>query len=424
MNKILPLLIEEFRDKLQHLDNFVAREVTFPELPHKIKVAIGMRRTGKSYLCFDKIKQLLLEDVHLDQILYINFEDDRLQPMTQKTLAAMLDDFYTLYPKNHERQCYFFLDEIQVVEEWALVVRRFFESKKIQIYLSGSSSKLLSKEIATTLRGRSIATEVWPFSFEEYQLACEFDSSPSVKGKKFLDQQKACFLEYLQVGGFPEVVSASPVDRARILQDYVEVVIFRDIIERHHIKNIVLIKYLIKTLLKNVGSRFSVHKFAADLKSQGIVAVKNTVHEYLGYVEDTFLAFTIPVYSESLRQTQSNPRKIYAIDAGLIRSYTMSLSPNWGYLLENLVFLDLRRQGDELYYYLTRQRYEVDFLAKSITGELRLYQVVWDDSDPDTLERELRALRAAEAELGIAGELVTPTRYLEGILKRNPVRPL
>ncbi len=149
-------------------------------------------------------------------------------------------------------------------------------------------------------------------------------------------------MRYLEVGGFPEVVSLDVSDCFRILQDYVDVVIFRDIIERYHITNIALIKYLIKTILAHSGRGFSVTKFHHDLKSQGFSVGRATVYEYLVYLEDAYLAFTIPLYSESVRKIQSNPKKIYAVDTGLIQACTMSFSKNWGCLFENLLLFNQR----------------------------------------------------------------------------------
>ena len=165
---ILETLLEEAFDTAQKADSWVRRECTFPEAKNIIKVAIGMRRSGKTTFLYQTINQLLESGIEKSQILMINFEDDRLLPMNAKKMGAFLDAFYTLYPENHDRDCYFFLDEVQNIPDWHLVVRRFFDSKNVQIYLTGSSAKLLSKEINTTLRGRSLATEIFPYSFGEY----------------------------------------------------------------------------------------------------------------------------------------------------------------------------------------------------------------------------------------------------------------
>ena len=344
--------------------------------------------------------------------------------MTQDKFSQLLDSFYSLYPENHNQQCYFFLDEIQNVSGWQTVVRRYLDSKKVKIYLTGSSAKLLSKEIASSLRGRSIAMEVWPFSFTEFLAAQRLILPKKPWGRKGMDQLKAWLKDYLLQGGFPEVSCLTedrPLaeeDRRRILQDYTSVVIFRDIVERHQITNITLIRYLIKTLLKNVGNAFSVNKFYNNLKSQSLSVGKMTLHDYLSYIEDAYLAFTVPLFSESLRKVQTNPRKIYAVDTGLVNANTLGFSENIGHSFENLVYLDLRRAGHTVYYYLTNSqpRLEVDFLTKDRLGKIHLFQVCWNIDDEKTLERETTALKEAGSELNLEGMLVTPESYFTDFL--------
>lgn len=411
-NLLFQELREEFIQEISTFNNGIPREAKFSAIPNKIKVAIGMRRSGKTYFLLQQIHSLQKNGIPLSQIFFMSFEDDRLLPMSQETLRNFINEFYNLYPENHDKLCYFFLDEIQNVENWPTLVRRIFDSKLAELYLTGSSAKLLSKEIATSLRGRSVATEIWPFSFDEYLLANKVEPAGKISGKIVRDRLMRHLIEYLMHGGFPEAIHLELPDRNGLLQDYVNVVIFRDIIERYGITNITLIKYMIKTMLKNIGTSFAVNKFYNDLKSQGFPVSKTTIHDYLGYIEDAYLAFTVPLYSESIRKVHSNPRKIYAIDSGLINAYAISLSKNYGHLFENLVYLDLRRKEHEIYYYLTNERYEIDFMTKDKSGNLHLYQVAWDSSNPETMERETRALRIAEKELGIKGEIITPAIYL------------
>ncbi|MEI8295217.1 MAG: ATP-binding protein [Alphaproteobacteria bacterium] len=416
MNALLQTLMEEFHEKIATFTGSIIRDVRFPNVPDKIMVAIGMRRTGKTYLLFQTILELL-KTVPQTRILYLNFEDDRLYPMTQQKLSELLDGFYALYPENHDNLCYLFLDEIQNVEHWHLVVRRYFDSKKVRIFLTGSSAKLLSKEIATSLRGRSMAIEVWPFSFTEFLRAGQVAFPPDLFGKKSLDQLGGLLEQYLEQGGFPETTFLQqPQDRRNILQDYVSVVVFRDIVERYKITNISLVKYMIKTLISNAGCSFSVHKFFNDLKSQAFAVSKTTIHDYLGYIEDAYLSFTVPLYSQSLRKTQTNPRKTYVIDTGLARAYSSSMSQNYGHFFENLVYLDLRRYGHTIHYYLTANRREVDFVSQDAKGKWHLYQVSWNIEDAQTLQRETMALEEAEKELGIKGECITPTSYFTSFL--------
>jgi len=416
MDRLLQTLLEEFHEKMKAFTGGILRETQFSKISNKISVAIGMRRTGKTYLLFQTM-QALLKETPLTRILYINFEDDRLYPMTQKQFGELIDHFYTLYPENHDHICYLFFDEIQNIENWQMVIRRYSDTKNVKIYLTGSSAKLLSKEIATSLRGRSLATEVWPFSFKEFLCAKEVAyPDTTLLGKRSLDQLNGFLRLYLNQGGFPELTLFTRPESTQILQDYVSVVIFRDIVERYKITNISLIQYMIKTLIRNVGCGFSVHKFLNDLKSQGFSVGKTTIHDYLSYIEDAYLAFTVPLYSESLRKTQTNLRKIYAVDTGLVKAYTMSLSQNLGHHFENLIYLDLRRSNHTVHYYLTASRREVDFFACDHQGQWHLYQVCWNMDDPQTLERETLSLNEAEKELGIKGHIITPTSYFSTFL--------
>lgn len=274
---------------------------------------------------------------------------------------------------------------------------------------------MLSKEISTSLRGRAVATEIWPYSFQE------FLSSQGVvlQGGLWSRQQHDIMYQqlklYFEKGGFPEAVHQSAINARHILQDYVELVIMRDVVERYKIKNITLIKYLIKTLVKNTGCGFSVNKFYHDIRSQKIEGSVSVIHDYLGYLDDAFFAFLVPLYDESLRRVQSNLRKIYTIDSGVVKAFSLSLSPNYGHLFENLIYLDLRRQRHTIHYAFTDERYEIDFFTQNAEGKCCAYQVVWDPTDKDTLAREQRALDALKAEKGIDGMLMTPDIYLEMI---------
>lgn len=412
MKPILEVLIEEFIESLPDTLNGVPRSAKFSDLSEFIDVAIGVRRCGKSYFIHQKIREIQAEGVSLEQILYINFEDDRLHPMNQKQLGILIDEFYTLYPENHKRLCYLFLDEIQNVEDWPLVVRRYFDSKNVRIYLTGSSAKLLSKEIASSLRGRSIATEIWPYSFEEYRLAHDIPTPHAPIGKGKLDMLQKHLLDYLIRGGFPAVQSLHESDRRTILQGYVDTVVLRDIVERHNIQNPSLIKYLIKGLLKNIAAPFSINKFYNDIKSQGYPAGKDTLYRYMDYIEDAFLAFTVPIFDPSERRGQTAPKKIYAVDNGLVWASSFDINSKWSDLFENHIYLDLRRQGKKIFHYKTSEGYEVDFVVQNLDGSFELIQVAWDINDPETLEREERALRSAEKELGISGKILDLSQYL------------
>ncbi len=409
---ILETLQEEFETALALTAKSVHRNYKFPEAKNVIKVAVGMRRSGKTYFLFQTIRELLSEGLPKSRVLYLNFEDDRILPIDHKAMGRMIDAWYTLYPDNHNHCCYLFLDEVQNVDGWPLVLRRILDTKNIQIYVTGSSAKLLSKEIASSLRGRSLAIEILPYSYAEYLDAHHLELPLKPFGQKMLDHHRSYLLEYFRIGGFPGIQSMPANEQLETLQNYVETVIFRDVIERHQIGNVALLKYFINFLLKNVSSPFSINKFYNDIKSQGHKAAKDTLYSYLSYLEDAFLIFAVPVFTESLRRMQTTPKKIYGIDNGLIAANTFNLSDNLGKLLENQVYLDLRRQGKKIFYYQTSDGYEVDFVTQDLLGKHEILQVVWEADDPLTLKREERALRQAEAELGFSGRLVDWKTYL------------
>lgn len=415
---LLESLLEDFRTKLTETKNSIPRQFSFPEADQLIKIAIGMRRSGKTYFLYQHIHHLLDQGIPLEAILYINFEDDRLLPMSQHEMAKLIESFYSLYPENHQRRCYLFLDELQNIDNWQLVIRRFFDTKNVQIYLTGSSAKLLSKEIATSLRGRSLSIEIWPYDFSEYLAAHHIKKPEKPTGKIAFDFLNKHFLDFLNQGGFPAVQELPENLRRETLQNYVETVVFRDVIERHRISNIALLKYLTNTLLKNFSAIFSSNKFYNDIKSQGYAAAKDSIYNYISYLEDAYLIATVPLYTESLRRSQITPKKIYAVDNGLIQANIFSQPNNLGRLLENQVYLDLRRENKKIFFYTTHSGYEIDFVTQSIEGKNEIIQVTWDMSDKTTRLREERALEEAKRELNIPGKIIDKESYLKSFCTR------
>lgn len=409
---LLETLISEFQSKINRLSDMIDRNISFPRVAHKIKVSVGMRRTGKTYSIYQEVKNLLAAGVASSRILYINFEDDRLLPLTQAKLAALIEGFYSLYPENHEEDCFLFLDEIQNVPDWPIVIRRVNDSKRVEIYLTGSSAKMLSSEIATSLRGRSLSTEIWPLSFNEFLAARHVYVDTKLFGKKTQDILTQQFKLYLNYGGFPETVNYEPDIRLQTLQEYVDVAIYRDIIERHEVRQPTLIKYMISFMLSNISRPFSINRFYNDVKTQGYKIGKEALYDYVGYIEDAYLAFTVSLYDKSIRRVQTNPKKLFAIDPGLAQVFALYRESDVGKLFENVVYLDLRRKNCNVHYYLTKDRYEIDFLAESPRGKKKFIQVCWDLNDPETKAREYRALEAGQKELGIEGEVLTLANYL------------
>lgn len=417
--EILATLMEEAFDIIASVVDSVPRQTQFASAQNIIKVAVGMRRSGKTYFLYQTINQLLQEGIDQEQILFINFEDDRLLPMTAKEMGKLIDAFYSLYPENHRRKCYIFLDEVQNVVDWHRVVRRLDDSKNVQLYLTGSSAKLLSKEIDTSLRGRSLSTEIWPYSFSEYLKAHHIKIPSKPFGKKSIDVMTAHLKNYFNTGGFPAIQNLSTSEWRDTLQGYVDTVILRDIVERHNVSNVALLKYLTKSLLTNAACPFSVNKFHNDIKSQGYKVGKDTLYNYMDYLEDAYLTFSVPLYSESARERQTIPKKIYAIDNGLINASALVIKDIYNKFLENQIYLDLRRKGNDVYFYNTKSGYEVDFVSISKDGKSEIIQVTWDMSDPETKKREMRALKQAQEELEMPGKIITLKDYLNDFVSHK-----
>ncbi len=420
MKELLVTLLKESFEAIEQAREGVPRAIRLPQSEQMIKVAIGMRRSGKTYTLYQRINQLLDQGIKKEQILFIDFEDDRLLPMTAKEMGQFLDEFYSIYPENHGEKCYFFLDEVQNIEGWYQVIRRYFKSKKVELTITGSSAKLLSKEINTSLRGRSLSVEILPYSFAEFRLAQNLPTPEAPFGRQAYDIANKQMTDYFTKGGFPAVQSMHEHEWRETLQGYVETVILKDIIERYNISNITLLKYLTKTLLINAAAPFSINKFYNDIKSQGYKVSRETLHNYVNYIEDAFLIFNVPIYSESVRAQHTTPNKIYAIDNGLINAFSLKIKDIYHKLLENQVYLDFRRQGKDIFYYNTKDGYEIDFVTVDKGGERELIQVTWDMADPNTAEREQRALDQAQQELGIKGRIITSKEYsVQGVSERE-----
>jgi predicted AAA+ superfamily ATPase len=232
---------------------------------------------------------------------------------------------------------------------------------------------LLSREIATSLRGRSLATELWSYSFDEFLRAKNYDFDRGLFDKKTQDKLHKVFRGYLHEGGFPEVTEYDNDTRKQTLQEYLDVALYRDIIERHGVKHPSLIKYMILTMVHTVARPFTINKFYNDVKSQGYSIGKDILYNYAEHIEDAYLAFLMPLYAKSYRRVQTNPKKLYIVDSGMIMATT--LQNDASKLFENCIYLDLRRAGCTIHYYLTDEQYEIDFLVQTRQGEKNSFKL-------------------------------------------------
>ncbi len=373
------------------------RDASLPTIKGKAMAVIGMRRAGKTSYLYQCRGDLIATGRTPSRLIYFNFEDERLGEFRMDQLHLIPDTHLRLFPEPANEPVTLFLDEIQRVDGWEQFVRRLLDTPGYEIFLSGSSAKLLSREIATSMRGRAWEIPIHPFSFREFlrHHQQEIPANPAALTRSkaiALDHQ---FERFLEAGGFPEAQGLPAQERRHLLQGYIDVLLLRDVIERHQIANVTALRWLVRRLLASPSSLFSVTKFSADLKSQGIAVGRETLYEYLSHLEDTFLLQTVPIASDSEKRRQVNPRKIYPADPALIPAFDRSGKPNTGHTLETAVFTELQRRLADITYVKTSGGYEVDFLARYPDGTEDLIQVCASIDAPETLERETRSLEDA-----------------------------
>jgi predicted AAA+ superfamily ATPase len=389
-------------------DTGVPRRLSFETVRGKATVWIGVRRGGKSTFMFQVIQQLLESGVQRENILYLNFFDDRLHNLRLDGLGLITEAYFSIYPeKKNSETVYCFFDEIQAVSGWEPFVDRLMRTEKCRIYLTGSSAQMLSREIATQMRGRALSWEIFPFSFREFLDYKGIEGTGPRSTKKRLLVQKA-FEKYWETGGFPEVVGLPRNLRIKTHQEYFQAILFRDLVERHDVSHPKAVADLAHWLVDNTASLYSINSLTGYLKSLGHKAPKSAVSDYLEWFEDAYFLFTVRIFDASLTRRNSNPKKVYCIDHALVTSVSSGILVNSGHLLENLAFTALRRLYREIYYYRTKSGREVDFILPGRKGERLLVQVCESLAEPQTRKREVTTLSEAMAELGLnSGTIVT-----------------
>src|SRR5258706_4327519 len=317
------------------------RALEIPLYTDKIVALVGVRRSGKTYHLFNLINQLKAKGILDSQILYINFEDERLQ-LSYENIGFVLDAYQELYPHQKLSDCYFFFDEIQEVDGWEKFIARLYATISKHVYITGTNAKLLSKEIATSLRGRPITYEVYPLSFKEFaSILAPKVSIHSTSDKAMLAH---LFEQFLYQGGFPELVKQNEEVREKILQEYFNVMLLRDIIERFNITQSAILKYFCKRVVGNTAGEFSVNKIYNELKSQGYQIGKDTLYTYQGYVEAIYLTYLLPKYVHSVIKSEMAQKKAYVIDQGLGVALDYKLTQDKGRLFETTIALELLKQ--------------------------------------------------------------------------------
>jgi len=410
MKSLFKRLITESIEK--EFDGVKERALEIPLNIHKIITITGARRSGKTYYLYSIIERLR-KTIKRELLVYINFDDDRLFPLEIKSLNDFIEAYYELYPDNRNEKVHFFLDEIQNITNWELFVRRIYDKENCDVYLTGSSSKLLSREIATSLRGRTLVFELFPLSFNE------FLNWKSIKHVEYSIKAQSkvihAFEHYTSSSALPELFNISGDTINHVLHEYINMVVYKDLIERYQISNHFLIKYLVKFLLNNTGNLLSINKVYNDFKSLGIKVAKQSLYQYIDYLEDAFIFYSVPLFTNNIREKNRNPQKIYCIDNGL--KELVSITKDMGRLYENLVFLQLRRKYKELFYF--KQKQEVDFCFYNDRKEIELINVSFSLGDYKTKQREIEGLSEAMSALNITSSTLINDHLEESLITGN-----
>jgi hypothetical protein len=399
-DQMLNAIREKLGDAIQApFPTLVRRDASPALLRGKAQAVVGMRRAGKTFFLYQCLADRLARGVERERLVYFNFEDERLGPLQAEDLGAILEEYYRRFPKFRRlAEVTWCFDEIQVVSGWERFIRRVLDLEKVEVFLSGSSARMLSREVATSMRGRAMETVITPFSFREFLRGRGWPGGAPGRLVSGAERSalRAHFDDYLEIGGFPEA-GAFPAarDRVGLLQSYVDAVLFRDVAERYGVSNLPALRAFVRQLLRHPATLLSVSKTYGDFASRGIAASKETLLAFLAHLEDAFLVFTLPLAGQSERQRQVNPRKLYLADHGLAQAFSPAPGLDRGRLIENVVACELSRASRDLAYAKTASGLEVDFVATDFAGRRELIQVAADISSPATFAREIRALNEA-----------------------------
>lgn len=388
------LLREVFTSWLgKELPQLVRRDYEF-ELADTVTALIGPRRAGKTFFMYQIASDLLSRGYEKSNIAYIDFEDIRLATLEPSDYPAFVKVLHEVFTER-KGKIVLFLDEVQSLPGWERWVRTLHNSNKYYIFVSGSSSKLLGREVATQLRGRYVAQVILPFSFKEFLRCRRFKAdilSSEDRGRVlgFLD-------EYLRFGGFPEVVKEESENRKlELLKSYVETVFYRDVVDRFRVRDVASLEVFMKILFQNMGKLLSISKVHNYFRSLGVRKSKKTLSNYLKYFETSLYVFTVEKFGYKTRNRVKQPRKLYPIDTGLYWLHPR-FSKDIGILMETRVAIELYRRAlqdpmVEVYYWRDYQQHEVDFLVRRGLEVESLIQVTYVRGFDEVDRRELRAL--------------------------------
>ena len=388
IKKQLKRIIADFHQT--PLPDFRRRSLDVPLGLAKIITVVGPRRAGKTFYLFQLMAGLERMGIARRELLYLNFEDERLDLEGDNDL--IFDAYRELYPGQDLSKVHLFFDEIQELSGWEKFVRRVMDTISPHIVLTGSNSKLLSREIATSLRGRGISFEILPLSFAEYLEFQDLPANPPASSKDWALVGRA-FEEYCLWGGYPELVKIDQPFKAQVLQEYFNVMFYRDLVERYRISDPAVLKYLLKRLIGSFTKEFSINKLYNDLKSRGFSMGKDSLYRLMDAVFDIYMLARVERYDPAVIRREMSNKKVYLYDNGLATAMHYSFAEDRGKLLENLVFRHLRQTTPEIYF--GRNGWECDFMAFP-QGRAPLLIQVTARLDDNNLAREVKGLEAAK----------------------------
>lgn len=352
-----------------------------------IKIITGVRRSGKSYILNTIRKTLIKEGINDENIIFIDLELPNYNYLTNR---IELDEIIIPLLENTQDKKYLFIDEIQNINEWEKSINGYYKAYDVDIYITGSNSKLLSKELATFLTGRYLEIKIYPFSFNEFLEYKEELNADCIIDNNLNSPIENLFEEYFQYGGLPLVISNDIKDKKTILQDIYSSILLYDIVERYKIRNTGILQRIIKYLIENVGNLISANNIYSYLKRKQIKITPNTVYNYLEYLENAYFISNVTREDAIGLNEIINSEKCYLIDQGFYKSNLEEKQKNFGHLLENIVYLELLRNG----YNVTigkLKKYEIDFIARKDDEKIYI-QVSYNLSNKKTLNRELKPL--------------------------------
>ena len=379
-NKELPI----YHSRKYYEDNIKIYDKT-----DEITVLKGIRRCGKSTLLINHIKEMLETGVKKEEILFINFEDPRLGIDLETNIFDEILDTYKEYV-NNSSNIYLFLDEIQNVSQWEKWVRTIYELKKVKkIYITGSSSKLLSREFGTALSGRYLDLNIYPLSFVEF---LEFKNENDITKQKLVTNKikyKKYFNQYLEIGGFPKVMLTNEEFlRKKEILNYFETIILKDIVARYNLKNYDNVRKVAIYLISNISKLTNLNKVKTSLNIS-----YELIEKYFEYLKETYLIYELNKYDYSLKKQYSSNKKVYVSDISFAKEVGFSFSENMGRIYENLVFLELIKKYENIYYH--NETHECYFVIIEGLNITQAFQVTKSVVDTDTRKRELNGLKDA-----------------------------